>query len=156
MQDNLAAMQPCSHAAMQPWSLGSSAAAAPQLLQLSCSDTSAVTAQQHLSRYSSAAPAAQQIADTPAQTALQPCSCAAMQPCSRAALQLCSLAAMQPCSLAALQPCSLAAMQPCSHAAMQPCSCGALQPNSSAASICSLAGKGDSLVAYNPTGLRSQ
>ncbi len=79
---------------MQPFQLfscsGSGIAAmteaAVQLWQLSSSSSAAITAQQQqqLSCYSSAAPAAQQCAAIPAQTALQPCSRAALQPCSLA------------------------------------------------------------------------
>ncbi len=110
--------------------------------------------QQQLSHYSSAAPAAQQLAAIPAQTALQPCSHAAMQPCSLAAVQPCSRAVVQPCNHAALQPCSRAAVQPCSLTAMQPCSLtavqlcsrAALQPCSrSALQLCSINLQPDSL-----------
>ena len=84
------------------------AEAALQLWQLSSSLAFTAQQQQQLSCYSSAAPAAQQVAAIPAQIAMQPCSHAAVQPCSRAGLQQCSHAAMQP-PIKALQLCSLAA-----------------------------------------------
>jgi len=90
-----------------------------------------------LSCYSSAAPAAQQFAAIPAQTAWQPCSYAALQPCSCAALQPCSRAAVQPCSRAAVQPCSLAAVQPCSLTALQH-QFAAWQPQATALQLYSL------------------
>ncbi len=103
-------------------------AAALRLGQLSSSSSAAITAQQHqqhqqhqqLSYYSSAAPAAQQFAAIPAQTALQPCSRATVQPCSHAALQSCSCAAVQHQS---------AAWQPQATAPAAPGDCpAALQP----------------------------
>ena len=133
----MSAMQPFQLFSYDGSGIAALAAAALQLCQHSSS--SAVAAQQQLSCYSTAAPAAQRLqqsrlrqpcraissaAQTPT-TALQPCSRAAMQPCSHAAVQPCSV---QPCSSStqkqtAMQPCSRAALQyKHQHRSLQPCS----------------------------------